>query len=638
MKLGLKKDGEKKPKKARRKASGESPVVKLRAILVQHAEKIVLGIIALASVWLIYSGMRQEKLQTDPEQIRVAVQSAKEHIESSRWDDVKSQRAPAADQFDQQASQDTVPISPDNFVLHAPFHPILTNPPKRRPIPQLLAPRDLEVKAGYGPLAIKDTEGRGSLAETFSSQLGPDGEPLTRPLPDKFRQRLPGESSFSSAKVESRYFVSITGLVPFKEQVEQFEQAFKDAQEYQPERDQPRYLTLRVQRREVQPDGTTGQWVDLDALRVMRLEPNKWEGRLDERAAADHVAAPLVMPLPPLLFRDVTQYALHSQIPQEQTEGEGFIREETGEGANVDEDLQLDLFRGASRERGEPMEQRGSESGESSYESHERQFKADLGLLRYFDFEVEPGKRYQYRVKLVLEDPNNPAEEAPPSITSLSTEAAIRRQQNPDVHFVETPWSDPSPPVTVPSGRTVLAGSVDQPRPFLVGSTRKIEIPRPGSEPSASIMAVVWDKDRVMDVPAKLKVQRGALVNAKVDTEAIDPSASNVRKLPAYPLKTGSLVLDIAGGESLGRSTKLKAPGQLLVLNQNGTIEYHDEMEDQPKYEQMDIPPEEDLTVRQRESEEGEEVRGRGRRGRRGRDEEPSGDEPVEERGRRRPR
>ena len=30
----------------------------------------------------------------------------------------------------------------------------------------------------------------------------------------------------------------------------------------------------------------------------------------------------------------------------------------------------------------------------------------DFWLLRFFDFSVQPGKRYKYRVRLVLADPN----------------------------------------------------------------------------------------------------------------------------------------------------------------------------------------------------------------------------------------
>jgi len=61
---------------------------------------------------------------------------------------------------------------------------------------------------------------------------------------------------------------------------------------------------------------------------------------------------------------------------------------------------------------------------------------ADIQLFRYFDFDVEPGECYRYRVKLIVDNPN--FEE---SFVSQPTVA--------DGKFRETPWSAPTPPVVV---------------------------------------------------------------------------------------------------------------------------------------------------------------------------------------------
>jgi len=61
---------------------------------------------------------------------------------------------------------------------------------------------------------------------------------------------------------------------------------------------------------------------------------------------------------------------------------------------------------------------------------------ADLQLFRYFDFDVEPGECYRYRVKLIVDNPN--FEE-----TFVSTPTVA------DGKFRETPWSAPTPPVVV---------------------------------------------------------------------------------------------------------------------------------------------------------------------------------------------
>ena len=71
----------------------------------------------------------------------------------------------------------------------------------------------------------------------------------------------------------------------------------------------------------------------------------------------------------------------------------------------------------------------------------------DYKLFRFVDFTVQPGKRYKYRVKLVLQDPNFNVDKS-----FLSPEVLDR---NPKVSRVVEAWSEPSPTVGIP-----LAGGV----------------------------------------------------------------------------------------------------------------------------------------------------------------------------------
>ncbi len=303
----------------------------------------------------------------------------------------------------------------------------------------------------------------------------------------------------------------------------------------------------------------------------MRLEPARWESRLEETAQSDYVIAPLVMPLPPLKFRDVTQWSVHSKIPRQKLGSDGVLREaerppESGTTPAADEPV--DIFGGtASGTSGERREGPPAAAEESSEETRpaegtliENRIKVDNGLLRYFDFTVEPGKAYVYRVRLLLEDPNNPKEYAPPATSSCETSVVVRRQANPNRYYVETPWSEASSSATVPTGQMVLAGSVVQPKMYPVSETNKrIRLPRrPDDEAEATVMAVVWDRDKAMDVPAQIQVRRGAVINSTLTTEAINPAKSNVVKLENYPLQTNTIVLDIAGGDALDTAAKLR--------------------------------------------------------------------------------
>ena len=60
----------------------------------------------------------------------------------------------------------------------------------------------------------------------------------------------------------------------------------------------------------------------------------------------------------------------------------------------------------------------------------------DFWLLRFFDFSVEPGKRYKYRVRLVLADPNYGL---PPQMLAP---LVLDRKDRKDHRFVEE-WSEP---------------------------------------------------------------------------------------------------------------------------------------------------------------------------------------------------
>jgi len=61
---------------------------------------------------------------------------------------------------------------------------------------------------------------------------------------------------------------------------------------------------------------------------------------------------------------------------------------------------------------------------------------AELQLFRYFDFDVEPGECYRYRVKLVVDNPN-------------FEETFVSQPTVAEGNLRETPWSTPSPPVVV---------------------------------------------------------------------------------------------------------------------------------------------------------------------------------------------
>ena len=600
-------------KSKRKSRSGGNGMASMKSFLADHGEKLVFGLIIVGSAYIIYSGFSTAGLNSDPEDVRSAVTQATSRMNAETWLEVKATRHPEPDRFKQQATEDTIDISADDFAMNMPWHPVLKAQRQRRQDPELLAPLELEVRAGYGPLSVVETAGEGDLSDLM--RRGPSEN--TRALPDKYRDKA--SASIGGQNVESRFFVSVTGLVPVQQQQAAYETALANAIEYEIERDTPKYLALDIERREIQADGQPGEWVDLNSRRVMRFEPKQWDGRSDERAASDHVIGDLVMPLPPLSFRDISKWALHTKIPQAIEDDFGATRDSAD--TDQPDEPQFDLWEeGGVEDRPDDAADDGAADSSRDYSRADNQLTVEFGLLRYFDFQVEPGKLYEYRARFVLEDPNNPRNYQRPSENACEDQVIMRRQGAPNKKHRESEWSAASPQVRVPTGRSVYAGPVVAPTLMKVGS--RVYLPRRATdEPEATVMTVTWNTERAMDVPSAVPVKRGSVVNKRLITvEAVDPAKRNIIKLPNYSFATNALVVDIAGGELLERRGReeIRAPGMVLLMDEQGNLVFHSEIQDFEQFDYHTIPPEEDdirsFATPDENEDSREEGRGRGRR------------------------
>lgn len=123
----------------------------------------------------------------------------------------------------------------------------------------------------------------------------------------------------------------------------------------------------------------------------------------------------------------------------------------------------------------------------------------DLVLFRYFDFDVDPGTTYRYRVRLELRNPNYGR---PPALAGGAP------------HVIEgatrlTPWSEPTTPVHVEETMS----------PFLT----RIERPRARPYPEARMRVYQYDLQTGTTVRQELSVACGQFVGGTVDATVIDP-------------------------------------------------------------------------------------------------------------------
>jgi hypothetical protein len=216
----------------------------------------------------------------------------------------------------------------------------------------------------------------------------------------------------------------------------------------------------------------------------------------------------------------------------------------------------------------------------------ETQIQISHSLMRHFDFDVQPGRKYRYRVRLVLRDPNH---KRPPN-------ELVKPRSSKAPWYRYTPYSEPTAVVTIPPDGDLLAGAVSN---------------RAG-EPSAKIMALSYVPKEMAEAAKEMDVTRGVLANFRqtvkvMKTKAPDPVSTNsgeTEKTTASAenlnFRSDLLVVDIRGGEKLanskGRNSELTEPGELLLLGPGGQLIVRGEIDDFPDYrsklnqiEQIDI-------------------------------------------------
>ncbi|HEY4232386.1 MAG TPA: hypothetical protein VGM76_03100, partial [Lacipirellulaceae bacterium] len=289
----------------------------------------------------------------------------------------------------------------------------------------------------------------------------------------------------------------------------------------------------------------------------------------------------LAVPLPPLVGRDWGAEVTHSEIPlaskatDKEEESPKPADDKQAPKAPLEEDFAAGgdattaagarggrgyVGRGAEergggrgyspsaygRERGRGMaSERG---GRESYVGARGGMRGATGeltpqvpcwLLRFFDFSVEPGKKYKYRVQLVLQDPNQTSE-AGRMVSSDSLAAAVINRLKPEKAdkngkkkpFRTTEWSDPSPTVSIP-----LAGNVRV-------AAAKPASDRFNDEPTTTLLVESFgsdDKGKSTQAAIEDEFKRGFVANMTKNAEVLGSQGSQayIDPAPKFQFHTG---------------------------------------------------------------------------------------------------
>ncbi len=434
-----------------------------------------------------------------------------------------------------------------------------------------------------------------------------------------------------SSKAELRHWVNVVAKVPIAKQAEAFRRALAQADFFQMSEAIPKYFAYQVQKAEISGDGEL-KWEDVASVRADRIlkMTEDWASQTREVVDRRYIDPQMLLtfPLPPVVGRGWDESATHSDIPladdfglADPNAGDKKDDEKDDTDANLFNDIaagqQLGRgmrggaggramrpggrgmagarrpvpgargrgmggdrgrrpvpgMRGGDRGRmgrgdfgGRPMGRgRGGAFGAASEVKHY--------LFRFFDFKVEPGKEYKYRVRLVLYDPNDNIEPQFLENSVIDRRVAVPTNRKP---FRFTDWSEPSPLAVVPFSGRVLAGPV-----------KAASLSRFNDEPSLQALVKQLDKKRGFDAAYEIPImRRGMIGNRTASVDVYDPNFAQITKVDDYHFLTGAVLLDMHGGRRLSsRNDQLTEPGEVLFLSPAGRLFVRNELDDLKEYQ-----------------------------------------------------
>lgn len=401
--------------------------------------------------------------------------------------------------------------------------------------------------------------GRRTAKKAASKKKEPT--PVARPPKPRSTEKIVITQPPSGSQVEGRYWVCLVGAIPYSKQLGDYQNTFRDARFYDVKRDYPRYSLPIIERAEVNRGGV-GEWQQLDVEEALE-DLSKWAVEypdvIDPRFRSE-----LTEPLPPLIFANHDKQKVNH--PRTKVVEKVKAAEESGPKKKT---KPRTLSGTAARAKG--GNSGGVPSGYAGPDSYgsmggtgmpgagvTANRRAGTGvehrLFRFFDFKVEPGKTYRYRIKLVLVNPN--AGVPPRFLESYDFGKGATR---------EADWSPVSPEVTVIAGNRLLAGTVME--------------GRGKGEPAGTILAKLFDATEAAEIRRVFDVSRGSVLNEhQVEVGLPDPSNGKGNRSAIVDFETNAVVLDLFGGEklpgvrvSVGTAGR-KVPGHILVLDNDGEI------------------------------------------------------------------
>jgi archaellum component FlaC len=356
----------------------------------EHSEKVLLGAFLLVFATIIYgAAIRREKFDKNPEDLRVKSEAARRSLQGERLEMLKElfrEQEAREDKGDYKKDADKIAefnkqgISVKPYECDVALDKPLFGQRGKRGQPELFNVEDLRAAADFGAFQVNDSPGGGAAAPPPAARGG--GRTM----------QPPATRAGGITVVRGKHWVVITGLVPTGMQANAYRKTFGEAVAYDPANDVPTYVDYFVERAEINspadeknPDFTK----KFNSADVEKEATKDWSQPKSDVVENKYIDPNLTFPLGPLQNRAWGGNVAHeTEIPVLNADG---TSSGTPEGDNVG--------RGYTPN---PRNVQGRQNRGLITSTDAVEYK----LLRFFDFSVEPGKSYIYRVSLELKNPN----------------------------------------------------------------------------------------------------------------------------------------------------------------------------------------------------------------------------------------
>ena len=568
----------------------------IKAWLLAHGEKVAFALVMIGVVAFIVGAAREVlDAAKQPENLKALALDVGNHIQNSKFDAKKLN----LDVVDYSKRTNREEINVANFVLTVPFNQPLFDDKAKREDPALFNVEELRVTSGIGTFALVGGEpsAQGNIAAKSPSAPPTGGAPApkagggnnavggfrglnklapgmgarSRTVTADPQQSRWGVKPSSTAKLKLQPWAVVTGLVPVEKQSKEFSRCFDNAVGGDAVRDKLRYSGYILQRAEINdsaPDNL--DWKD---VKYIRFEED-WEKNAGEVVEQEYALPNLTGKLGPLVGVSWGESVAHPKIP---VMWHKTAEPEPAAAPDADKPKEEPKEESADGPKGHKfgsVESTPTTQTAPAALTTQAPPSVPYRLLRIFDYTVEVGKRYRYQIKLYVHNPNYKLPER-----DLKNPAS-RSQED----LLTPEWSGPTNIVSIPPPFGVLAGGVKPPK---------------GPEPAkAKLLVTGIDPGNGFEATTERDYERGAVANLKEsNVKARDPRTEQVTSLKEFDFKTNIVVLDIYGGKPLKPRSSVSSPAEILLLDANGNLSVHGELQDHEVYMHAKPPEEAEARV-----------------------------------------